>query len=205
MIPPVYILIRTANRPKFFKNLMKSIEAQSYPNIVTIVHSDDINDKYIYGDIIVRSKRKTEVGRGFFNLYCNKLLMTIPADVPGWYHFIDDDDRYLDRKSIAKFVKNAKEDYINVARADRGGGRIWPKHWKGQSSFQSECFMLHTKHRKLAKWWHKKGGDHNYTKQITRKLPINWIENLIVCKAQSGKGRGLRLDLGVSLPPKGKK
>ena len=202
MTPPVYILIRTSNRPKYFKVLMGSIKAQVYPNIVTIVHSDDPNDKYVYGDIIVRSRRDPTKGRGHFNLYCNKLLQSIPPKAPGWYHFIDDDDRYLDRKSIAKFVKNSHEDYINVARADRGGGRIWPKFWRGQRSFQSECFLLHTKHRKLGKWWHKKGGDHHYTKQITKKLPINWIDNLIVCKAQYGKGRGLRLDLGTPLPPK---
>lgn len=196
MKPPVYILIRTSNRPKFFATLMKSIKKQTYPNIVTIVHTDDPRDTYVKGDIIVKGKRQPNKGRGFYNLYNNALLNAIPPKKPGWYIFIDDDDMYRTPDAIARFVKAAKPDHINVARADRGNGRIWPKYWKNQKVFQTECFMLHTKHRKMAKWPSKKGGDHSYTKQITRKLPINWIEGLIVTKAQAGKGRGKRLDKG---------
>lgn len=202
MKPPVYILIRTSNRPKYFARLWKTIQEQTYPNIVTITHSDDKKDKYVKGDIIVRSNRNVSAGRGFFNLYCNVLLDAIPDDKPGWFHFVDDDDLYTDPNVIERFVAASNKHKINVARSDRGGGRIWPKYWKAQKSFQTECFMLHTRHRKLGRWWHKKAGDHNYTKQITKKLPINWIEDLIVCRAQSGKGRGLRLDLGTPLLPK---
>lgn len=192
---PVYILIRTSRRPKFFKTMMKSIKSQTYPNIVTIVHSDDPRDKYVRGDIIVRSDRDKykHRGRGFYNLYMNKLLAAIPKG-PGWFVFLDDDDMYARPDVIEKFVKASKHNHINVARADRGGGRIWPKFWKNQRVFQTECFMLHTRHTRLGKWPKKKGGDHSYTKQITKVLPINWIENLIVCKAQAGKHRGKRVD-----------
>lgn len=192
---PVYILIRTSHRPKFFAGLWKSIQEQTYPNIVTITHSDNKHDKYVKGDIIVRSAPNPSAGRGFYNLYQNVLLTNIP-NIPGWYVFIDDDDIYAAPDAIERFVKNAVPTHINVARADRGNGRIWPKTWKGQKVFQTECFMLHTKWRKLGKWWAKQGGDHYYTKQITKKLPINWIDNLIVCKAQEGKGKGRRLDKG---------
>jgi hypothetical protein len=201
---PVYILIRTAGRPKFFKKCFASIRSQTYPNIITITHSDNPRDKYVKGDIIVKSPRNTAAGRGFFNLYCNVLLAAIPPG-PGYYHFIDDDDIYAAPNVIEKFVKNAKETHINVARVQRWSGAIWPKAWKGQKVFQTECFLLHTKWKNIAKWPSKKGGDHSYTKQITRKLPINWIEGLLVCKAQQGKGRGLRLDLGVPMPPKKRK
>ncbi len=195
MKPPVYVLIRTSGRPKFFKILMKTINRQTYQNIITIVHTDNNNDKYVTGDIIVEGRPQSHLGRGFYNLYNNALLKAIP-DPPGWYIFIDDDDMYRTPDAIERFVKTSKKDYINVARADRGGGRIWPKNWKGQKIFQTECFMLHTKHRRIAKWPSKRGGDHTYTKQITKKLPINWIEGLIITKAQAGKGRGLRLDKG---------
>ena len=52
MNDPVYILIRTANRPIFFRNMMESIKRQTYKNIVTIVHSDNPNDLYVEGDIL---------------------------------------------------------------------------------------------------------------------------------------------------------
>lgn len=197
---PVYILIRTSGRPNFFKTMMASIKTQTYPNIITIVHTDDPKDKYVEGDIIVRSDRRKYLKpdgkpkhRGFYNLYCNKLLAAIP-DGPGWYVFIDDDDKYTAPDVIERFVKGAKPKYINVARADRGGGRVWPKFWRKQMVFQTECFMLHTIHKDRSRWPKTKGGDHKYTKKLTKMLPINWIENLIVCKAQSGKHRGKRVD-----------
>ncbi len=209
---PVYILIRTSGRPKFFAQLMRSIRAQTYPNIVTIVHTDDERDTYVKGNIIVKGKRKPRsIGTAPYNLYQNTLLNAIP-DGPGWYVFIDDDDMYAGRDVIARYVASAREDCINVARADRGHGKIWPAHWKRQRSFQTECFMLHTKYARLKdknghriKWWANTGGDHHYTKQITKILPINWIDNLIVCKAQDGKNRGIRRDLGDPKPVKRKK
>jgi glycosyltransferase involved in cell wall biosynthesis len=191
---PVYILIRTSNRPVFFKVCMESIKAQTYPNIITIVHTDNPADNYVEGDIIIRGKLNKQLGNGYYNLYNNALLAAIP-DGPGWYHFIDDDDMYYDADAIKKLVANSKRTHINVARVRRWGNTIFPKRWGNQRSYQTECFFLHTDHKNMAKWWNKRGGDHAYSKQITAKLSINWIENLIICKAQAGKGHGRRLDL----------
>ena len=195
MILPVYILIRTSNRPVFFKNMMQSIKEQTYPNIITIVHTDDINDNYVEGDIILRSERNIETGRGFYNLYCNKLLDAI-SDIPGWYHFIDDDDMYASNNVIERLIEKSKINYMNVARVDRGNGFIWPKYWKEQNSFQGECIFLHTIHKDKARWISKKKADHNYTRKLAQILKINWIDDLIITKAQEGKGRGKRLDRG---------
>ena len=191
---PVYILIRTSSRPIFFARCMASVKAQTYPNIVTIVHTDDHNDEYVEGDIIIRSKRDPSPGRGHFNLYCNKLLDTIPADAPGWFHFLDDDDMYASNDAMERLVKKSKRDHVNVARVDRGSGFVWPKYWKEQTTFSGECIFLHTDHRLKARWGFKKKGDHNYSRQLTNILPINWIENLVITRAQKGSGRGKRLD-----------
>jgi len=194
---PFYILIRTSNRPKFFARMMKSIKEQTYPNIITIVHTDDPADTYVEGDIIVSSTRKpkTKASNGPYNLYNNKLLHAIP-DGPGWYHFIDDDDMYYDSDVIEKAVAQCEQNKINVVRSMRWNNTVWPKKWGVQQSYQTECFILHTKHKNLATWWDKTGGDHNYSRQITRKLQINWIDGIIIAKAQEGKGHGRRYDLG---------
>jgi len=196
---PFYILIRTSKRPKFFAEMMASIKAQTYPNIITIVHTDDPNDTYAIGDIIIKGKllHKTKEQTAPYNLYNNRLLQAIPEG-PGYYHFIDDDDKYMSPNVIEKTVAKCDENKINVVRVKRWGSSIWPKTWGSQTSYQTECFILHTKHKNLAKWWDKKGGDHNYSKQITRKLAINWIDGIIICKAQEGKGHGNRFDLGES-------
>ena len=109
-------------------------------------------------------------------------------------HFIDDDDEYYDENVIENLVKNAKRDCVNVGRSQRREGRIYPKRWKNQRSYQTECFFLHTDHKKKATWWNRRGGDHNYSKQLTKILDINWID-MIICNAQAGKGYGKRLYL----------
>lgn len=209
---PVYILIRTSNRPLFFKNMMESIKNQTYENIITVVHTDSDYDleTYVTGDVIIKGKPRPEKGRGFYNLYNNTLLENIPVDKygSGYYHFIDDDDKYSAPDVIEKLVKESQPDKINVGRVRRWEGSIWPKDWKAQLSFQTECFFLHTDHRFLAKWPARTGGDHAYSRQITKILNINWIgpdkkddpEFWTICSAQEGKGRGERRDLGDPAP-----
>ena len=197
---PVYILIRTSRRPEFFGKMMESVERQTYPNIKTIVHSDDPRDEYVRGDIVLKLPAFTrEFGTGPYNLYQNRLLDAIP-DGPGWYCFIDDDDMYASDDVIERLVKNAKRDHINVGRVTRWNGVIFPSQWGKQKSFQTEIFFLHADHKKKAKWWGNKGGDHHYTKQLTRVLPINWIDNLMICVAQEGKGHGKKIDKGNKIP-----
>lgn len=189
--PPVYILIRTSGRPNKFKITMQSVRNQTYPNIVTIVHSDNPDDKYVEGDIIIHGKKLThEDGRGFYNLYCNTLLDAIPDDAPGWYFFLDDDDLFCADDVIERLVAASHPDRINVCRVQRYG-KIYPPNWGQARSFHTQSFFLHTKHKALARWWKALGGDHNYSGQIAEKLGINWIGNLYSAKCQTGKGYGL--------------
>lgn len=200
---PVYILIRTSRRPRYFARMMDSINKQTYQNIITIVHTDEPTDDYIEGDIIIRGERITHnPADGLtklnapYNLYCNRLLESIPEG-DGWYYFLDDDDILSAPDVIEKFVKNSLEDHINVARVSRYGC-LWPKNWKTDNRFHTESFFLHAKHKNLARWWGNRGGDHNYSYQICQQLPCNWIDGLISAQAQEGKGHGKRLDYKMS-------
>lgn len=199
--PPFYILIRTSKRPKFFAKMMTSIKAQTYSNIITIVHTDDQNDTYIQGDIIIKGERKypTKEHKAPYNLYNNTLLQSIPEGA-GWYMFIDDDDIYTAPDVIEKALQYCKEDFINVTRVIRWNHQIYPRNWHSCKSFQTECFILHTKHKGIALWWDHQGGDHYYSRQIIEKLKINWIDGVILCQAQEGKGHGHRFDLGEASP-----
>lgn len=192
---PVFVLMRTSGRPSFYATCMESISRQDYPHIITIVHKDSRNDLYCHdADIVLYSDRIEANGPGHYNLYCNKLLQAIPDIADGWYHFIDDDDAYSTDDVISQLVAMSDRDKINVGKSQRADNVIYPARWGGdQDSFQTECFFLHLSHRNKAHWPHTRGGDHYYSKQLTAMMPINWID-LLICKAQAGKGYGLRMD-----------
>lgn len=194
---PVYILIRTSGRPEFFKRCYESALSQTYSNIVIVTHTDDPRDTYVQGDIIVKGQAyHPKTGTAPYNLYNNRLLSVVPRGEWAWFHFIDDDDMYHDDKVIENLVKKSDPYKINVARVKRWGTTVFPRAWKRQNSYQTECFFLHSVHAGIGNWWANKGGDHHYSRQITARLKVNWIENLFICKAQDGKGHGRKLDLG---------
>ena len=203
MTDPVYILIRTSGRPRFFARAMESVKNQTYGNIQTIVHTDDPRDGYVTGDIIIKgSAYSNQYGNGFYNLYNNRLLDAIP-DAPGWYCFLDDDDEYTAPDIIERLVKSSKRDHVNVGRVIRimrGRTRIFPERWGHQRTFQTECFFLHTDHKRKARWWPNLGGDHDYSGKLTRVMPINWIDDIVIARAQERKGCGERLDAGHAAP-----
>ena len=204
MMEPVYILIRTSRRRETFTRMMESIKSQTYGNIKTIVHSDDPRDEYVTGDIVIRDSCFTpDHGSASYNLYCNRLLDAIP-DGSGWFYFLDDDDMLCDDTVIDRLVSASKRDHINVARVIRWNGLHVPVEWGRAGSFQTECFLLHTDHKKIGRWWERKGGDHYYTRQIVRRLPINWIDCLVIAEAQRGKNNGKRFDTGGNIDPKKK-
>lgn len=190
----LYILIRTSRRPEFFKRCFESIKNQTYKNIVTIIYSDDPRDTYVEGDIIIKGKTYgRNVGSAPYNLYNNDLIKKIP-NIPGYVHFMDDDDEYTENDVIGKMISKCKKDHLNVCHVMRWNNKIFPEKWGEQKSFQTECFFIHTDYVNKAKWWANKGGDHYYTRQLTEILPINWIENILLCRAQEGKGHGNKLD-----------
>lgn len=197
MSKPVYILIRTSRRRAMFNRAMASIKAQTYPNIKTIVHTDDPRDGYVTGDIIIKGhKYPRSIGAAPYNLYCNRLLEAVP-DVDGWFCFLDDDDEYTAPDVIERLVSESKPDCVNVGKVLRWSASIYPEHWGKRISkrgFQTECFFLHTKHRELGKWWANRGGDHYYTRFLTQLLEVNWIENLLIAKSQNGKNSGKTFD-----------
>jgi hypothetical protein len=192
---PFYLLIRTSERPTFFKNCMESVKRQTYGNIITIVHSDTPTDDYVEGDIILHSERYSQIRRdGKFNLYCNKMLDAIP-DGPGWYMFLDDDDKLHNETVIEDVIPNLLEDRLN------GPKIIWWDYYhperqmlfpdfvdvKPQISLPTASFIIHTKHKDKERFWDRTMGDYNYTMKLG--MPVHWID-LIVQEHQFTKSYG---------------
>jgi hypothetical protein len=188
----LYLLIRTSRRPEGFKVLMDSIKKLEYPKIVTIVHTDDPRDNYAEGDILIRGEAyPIGMGTAPYNLYNNRLMSAIKKD--GWVHFMDDDDAYV-APNVFNFLETANKENMQVAKVIRWNGQIFPKNWKKQKSFQTECFVIWSGIAKKYKWWSEKGGDHYFTRQITRTVDIKWHDH-VIAEAQNGKGHGKRIDI----------
>jgi len=172
---------------------METIKEQTYKSIVTIIYTDDPRDEYVNGDIIIQGPiYDKSLGDATYNLYCNDLLKQIPLD-DGWFYFLDDDDELVSADAIEKMVALSLRDHVNVFKVGRHNGKIFPNKWMNQKSFQTECFFTHASHRNKARWWPHQGGDHNYSRQLTAIMPINW-NDILICKAQEGKGYGHKKD-----------
>ena len=192
----LYILVRTSNRPKGFCNLMKSIQKLEWPDVKTIVHTDDPRDTYVHGDIVIYGEAHLRsMGHAPYNLYNNRLLKAIPS--PGWAHFIDDDDIYASPDVFNKLLEDASTNNVYVGKVTRWNDQVFPKSWKVQRSFQTECFCVWSEVAKKYKWWSEKGGDHNYTRKITRDHDIRWRDVMIatVQNLDNSKGHGRRMDV----------
>ena len=199
----LYILTRTSGRPEFFKRCRETVNALKWPGPkIHIVHTDDPRDlDHVEGDIIIQGECLSPTfGRGFYNKYCNRLLKAVPRNPEGWIHFMDDDDEYLG-PNVLNFLHGQDRKVLHVFKTRRKGmskGQkevMFPKYWKNQPSFQTECFAVWSDIAKKYRWWAQKGGDHQYTRKITRKYPIKWHDTL-ASQAQERKGHGKRMDAG---------
>lgn len=211
---PLYILTRTSGRPLLYRRLRESIAALSYPGrVVHIVHSDCRRDTYVEGDcdILIRGENLRNLPvksrPGQYNLYCNRLLEVVRGLPSGWVHFIDDDDEYAASDVFERMLEGADGTAIRVGRVHRGGGVYYPAHWGKQSSFQTEICVFPSSIALEGRWPATTGGDHYYTRQLTRSYPLEWMEDVLIARTIVGKGRGNRRDLPgereVSTPPPG--
>lgn len=196
---PLYILTRTSGRPEFFRRCRESVKALTWPGgVVHIVHVDDPrSERYVECDILIKGMAHgPNMGTAPYNLYNDRLLKAIPS--PGWVAFLDDDDVYTAPDVFEQVLGDEPDtSKMHICKTMRWNDTIWPRNWGKQTSFQTECFVIYSEIAKKAKWWGDKGGDHHYTRQLTRKLrtPMVW-RDVLVAKAQEGKGHGKLVDIG---------
>lgn len=195
----LYILSRTSGRPKFFARMRESVRALTWPNVVHIVHTDDPRDTYVEGDIVVYGEAyPPHMGAATYNLYNNRLLNAIPGQ--GWVAFIDDDDEYAAPDVFERLLVNGDKGRIHTGQVARWGDKVWNTDSKvTHRQFQTECFCAWSTIAKKGEWWSGKGGDHHYTRQLVKQARPQWHE-VLIARAQEGKGSGKRVDVGGAEP-----
>ena len=125
----INILVRTANRPKFFEKCFKTIIKQNYTNYkIHISFEDDESLSYILNlckninniAFVRVTKGLSDIEKPYFyNDYCNKLLDKV---YDGYVIFLDDDDCFTHKNCLKLINDNLEEDKLlfwAYLRADR--------------------------------------------------------------------------------------
>ena len=214
--PIINILLRTSNRPRYFKTCIESIFQQTYKNIRILVSYDD-HDSYKYirkyqgiESYFVSYKKedfpKQEIARGTNlkkfppNLYLNTLMDKVSK---GYIIYLDDDDCFNSPHSVQTIVDHISgKDNLIFWRVQFPDNIIIPEddyfgkppifwHITGSS------FAFHHKYIPNAQWDGWKGGDFVVATKLFKAVPHKiYIDKVLTAlqRKESWGGFGDKLD-----------
>jgi hypothetical protein len=163
--PLIYILTRTCNREKLFKQCVSSIQSQNYANLRHIVSYDNIGTltyvkqyPHIHQSVDLTSKKSVLHP----NQYVDCLYDVILKKDPGWVLVIDDDDKLMTPDAL-HYLKQYLVDPQNLViwmlyRPDKF---IYPqnKNLPVVGDIGSCCYLYHTSTIQKGYWGPSAIGD----------------------------------------------
>lgn len=181
----INILIRTSNRPVYFRKCIQSILEQEYENYRMIICYDKEeslsylkeyknNSKMTYFPVSVESKKKYK-----FNLYCN-ILMDKVED--GWIMFLDDDDILCHDKVLSMINEHLEDtNSLYIWKFLRPDKVIFPKDINaiqlGEIDTTSCCF--YNTHKRKSRWPDRQCGDYTFFSGLQQYLSISRIHKIL--------------------------
>lgn len=207
--PIVNILVRTAQRPKFFERSIKSILRQSYKNINIFVSIDDKANDYtikypvypIFVDKTTEYKRpdsSINYGRVMtYNIYFNDMYKYVKK---GLILYMDDDDHYNDLEAIQKIVDEYKKGNELIIWRVKIGNKIIPENQffgKAPQVFRISGigFAFDSKYKTQALWEPFKRGDFRVCSKLYEIIKNKSHINEVLSSSQDGAHHGLAIDL----------
>lgn len=198
------ILIRTSDRPNYFRRMLDSIESQGYKNYRLIISADTpLSAEYVlksgYKPVIVPKEPPNEVNNAPYNYYLNTLMDEVES---GWVMFMDDDDIYSSDDIFSSVAERlGDEQRILVWRMQWPTGRVIPedKFW-GRLPFLAShigmpCFAFHHSVSKGYLFDKRKGADYRFIAQLSRRNNVEWMDKICVKLTNCGNwGRTKDLD-----------
>ena len=205
----IYILVRTSNRPKYFKRCIESIKAQVVDEQVrVIIGNDDPFNDYIrdYPEVsmtILNLERdnsydidKThciDTAKYFpYNGYLNKMLQQCTEQ--GWVMILDDDDFFSSKFALQRVTQQLKSDtqmaFLRVSIC----GNIIPsdKNWGKHPVLRDMSmigFMFHTKYIPLLHVAPYKQADYRLAAQLYDLCEPVFINEILTTTDNEGQGR----------------
>ena len=169
------ILIRTSNRPEYFRQAINSILNQNYTNYKIYVSYDKIESldylkdydiETIYMNIDSDKKYK-------FNLY-NNFLMDKVTD--GYILYLDDDDIYIHNNVFNIINENLESiDDLLIWKFMRPDKLIVPinKHKIELGTIDTTSFCFHSNYKLLERWDDRRCGDIRFLSGLLNKKKFN--------------------------------
>ena len=191
MHPPlINILIRTSNRKALFERCLRSIQKQVYPNIRVIV-SHDVDCDYIPAWCT-----KIRVQKGYAGYYWNLYLNTLKAEVKdGWFVIIDDDDFIFSVTSLLEISVHLTDpekgvicQFLRGMTKKPGRVEIRGKIIR-RGLIGMPCIILHHTKKDIADFDGLPAADYRFIMDVSKKLPLEWVEKIIVKTDRIGKGK----------------
>lgn len=170
----INILIRTSNRPEYFRTCIESVLKQKYENYRIYICFDKIesldylipfknNEKIEYFPVYKKSKEKYK-----FNLYCNDLLDKVADE---YVIFLDDDDKFCHDNVLNILNDVIDKQTLIVWKFFRPDKLIYPTNTRkiNLGEIDTSEFIGHIKSYENCRWWDKRNGDYNFITQVISK------------------------------------
>jgi len=196
--PLINILIRTSNRPNYFKKCIFSVKNQTYKNFNIIVSVDDkYTDLYVEDEgiipVIVNLNPKDEINICPWNLHLNSLISEVES---GWILILDDDDCFRDNnvlKNIAKNIERFDKNTLHVWQMQWPTGRIIPERvYIGVTPFVRKhigmpCFTFHSKFKNKITFDAMRAADFRVVNKLAAIVSkVNWINKTFINIGNTG-------------------
>jgi len=179
------ILIRTSNRPDYFRRLLNTIEAQTNKNYRLIISADTPEtENYVkaagYNPIVVKRLFSSDRQTFPWNLYLNSLMKEVTG---GWILFIDDDDMFA-HQMVFKIIADCLpfEDRMLVWRMRFPDGRLVPgdNYWEKlpfvRKQISMPCFAFHSKWKDNVLFDAHRAGDFRFVNQLIKYVKTEWLD-----------------------------
>ena len=199
------VIIRTSNRPNYFKDCVDSVKALYTPDEIKFhITIDDYKDlEYVKENLngydynyylIDREKvekicenikiiRRPRLENYYFNI--------IKPFLKGWCFYLDDDDKNISKINVKKLDSNK----IYIARAIVNGRKLPNSKNFGRNVVLNDistlCIICHSS--KIVDWTPQCGGDYFFISEMYKKYECVWVDE-VLSSVQDNLGKGSRID-----------
>ena len=200
------VIIRTSNRPNYFKNCIDSIKKLYMPNEIKFhITIDDYKDLcYVQQNLMGYDYNFYFIDKEKIENICKNINITKPQRTPnyyfnvvrpflnGWCFFLDDDDVTLNKIDI----KNLKYGNIYIYKT-KINNKIIPSNKNFNNNIvindiSGLCIVFHSDI--MIDWTPQNGGDYFFISELYKKYNCIWIDE-ILSHPQKSLNQGKRNDI----------